>query len=438
MPTDDSRKRTRTATLQRRQAPSTQICMDFGEAVRHESLPLMQCVRCGLEFGAASFVDHQRTCNSGSRDSSSDRRVRKRAGAVRESPKEETKTSTGAVARRGGGGGGEKMAAAITTLDPPPAGVKLFGSPCKFCGERFTTNTLRLHLRQCRKAKRTQKMYTLEQPSDSTSGGHTPIATDGDLSKSRPPKVSQGELVCRDKTPHHVQLELQLHRPRTQSLDRSILLDRGLTLPSISTRGSVTQCRECGEVISTEGLTLHRQTCKPSPRTVARGEIVFPSLSSSQRSCVTTTTNNTPNSPRVGQNFRPSKVTRKPPTVVCYICGKEYGTRSISIHEPQCLNRFEIDNRKLPVNERKPLPKKSITRDAAPLSLQRALVETYRSDVLHDVADQYFQYCYQEWERDLIPCKKCGRKFAPERHVKHSPKCNAEPLTHTTHFKRKN
>jgi hypothetical protein len=30
----------------------------------------------------------------------------------------------------------------------------------------------------------------------------------------------------------------------------------------------------------------------------------------------------------------------KPKAVVCYICGKEYGTQSISIHETQCAQKF--------------------------------------------------------------------------------------------------
>uniref|UniRef100_A0A2I2YS77 C2HC/C3H-type domain-containing protein n=1 Tax=Gorilla gorilla gorilla TaxID=9595 RepID=A0A2I2YS77_GORGO len=33
---------------------------------------------------------------------------------------------------------------------------------------------------------------------------------------------------------------------------------------------------------------------------------------------------------------------RRPPAVVCYICGREYGTKSISIHEPQCLKKMYL------------------------------------------------------------------------------------------------
>lgn len=128
----------------------------------------------------------------------------------------------------------------------------------------------------------------------------------------------------------------------------------------------------------------------------------------------------------------PEKTIRHPPTVVCYICGREYGSRSISIHEPQCLKKFELENRKLPIGERKPLPKKPINQAAIVVSVmtQESIhpAGVYRNDLLQETADQYFQYCYGEWERDLIPCKTCGRKFAPERHVKHAHRCKAKPL----------
>uniref|UniRef100_A0A8C5MKD7 Zinc finger protein 475 n=1 Tax=Leptobrachium leishanense TaxID=445787 RepID=A0A8C5MKD7_9ANUR len=47
-----------------------------------------------------------------------------------------------------------------------------------------------------------------------------------------------------------------------------------------------------------------------------------------------------------------------PPTVVCYICGREFGTKSISIHEPQCLKKWHLENEKLPKNLQRPEPKK--------------------------------------------------------------------------------
>ena len=37
-----------------------------------------------------------------------------------------------------------------------------------------------------------------------------------------------------------------------------------------------------------------------------------------------------------------------PKSVVCYICGRKYGTASIIIHEPQCLKKWRLENNQLP------------------------------------------------------------------------------------------
>jgi hypothetical protein len=44
--------------------------------------------------------------------------------------------------------------------------------------------------------------------------------------------------------------------------------------------------------------------------------------------------------------------------MICYICGREFGTKSIDIHEPQCLEKWRIQNAKLPREQRRPEPKK--------------------------------------------------------------------------------
>ena len=47
-----------------------------------------------------------------------------------------------------------------------------------------------------------------------------------------------------------------------------------------------------------------------------------------------------------------------PRTVVCYICGREFGSKSLPIHEPQCLEKWKVQNDKLPREQRRPLPRK--------------------------------------------------------------------------------
>ena len=38
----------------------------------------------------------------------------------------------------------------------------------------------------------------------------------------------------------------------------------------------------------------------------------------------------------------------RPKAMLCYICGKEFGTQSISIHEKQCKSKYEQQQDHLP------------------------------------------------------------------------------------------
>ena len=45
-------------------------------------------------------------------------------------------------------------------------------------------------------------------------------------------------------------------------------------------------------------------------------------------------------------------------TVICYICQRRCGSKSIGIHEPQCLEKWKLENKQFPKNKRLSLPKK--------------------------------------------------------------------------------
>ena len=42
--------------------------------------------------------------------------------------------------------------------------------------------------------------------------------------------------------------------------------------------------------------------------------------------------------------------------VSCYICGRDFGTKSISIHIPNCIKKWEAEQKKLPKSQRRPPP----------------------------------------------------------------------------------
>lgn len=109
---------------------------------------------------------------------------------------------------------------------------------------------------------------------------------------------------------------------------------------------------------------------------------------------------------------------RKPQLVVCYICGREFSKASIGIHEPQCLEKWKVENNKLPREQRRPLPKK-------PEAL--AASGNYDLDKANEIAREAAK-------GQLVPCKLCGRRFASDRigvHERICQKTGGRPKTGT-------
>ncbi|CAF1257048.1 unnamed protein product [Rotaria magnacalcarata] len=106
-----------------------------------------------------------------------------------------------------------------------------------------------------------------------------------------------------------------------------------------------------------------------------------------------------------------SRATGQPPAMpkfaLCYVCGRKYGTQSIEIHEPQCLEKWHFENAKLPPNLRRPPPRKpDVQIDGGGNSL-----------------DQFNDAAYEAAKAQLIPCDNCGRKFASDRIQVHLKSC---------------
>ncbi|NXH32181.1 ZN474 protein, partial [Myiagra hebetior] len=103
-------------------------------------------------------------------------------------------------------------------------------------------------------------------------------------------------------------------------------------------------------------------------------------------------------------------VVRRPPTVICYICGREYGTKSISIHEPQCLKKWR---RKLGPLSRAVQRAYSQVRYAPTHCHAKGF---YDLDALNEAA-------WTSAQAQLVPCDICGRTFLPDRLIVHQRSC---------------
>lgn len=107
---------------------------------------------------------------------------------------------------------------------------------------------------------------------------------------------------------------------------------------------------------------------------------------------------------------------RRPPSVVCYICGREFGTKSISIHEPQCLKKWHNENQNLPKHMRRKPPQKP------------ELLPSIGGSKNYDI-NRFNEAAWQAAQDNLVPCGNCGRTFNPDRLIVHQKSCRpGKPL----------
>ncbi|KAL4131515.1 hypothetical protein QTP88_008811 [Uroleucon formosanum] len=110
------------------------------------------------------------------------------------------------------------------------------------------------------------------------------------------------------------------------------------------------------------------------------------------------------------EEYRPEKwvptavgSARKKRLVLCYLCGKEFGTASLPFHEPQCLKKWIQENSRLPEHLQRTIPKKP---------------ENQITSV-----DDWNQLAWEATQSNLVPCDFCQRKFLANRLEAHARVC---------------
>ena len=386
-----SNGRPRTATLNR---PRVLDTLPVLKSERAKNSPFITCHLCGREFGSASIGIHQKQCQQKllvRHATGTDSKVKKpllpelhlspRLKHSEPSCKEHTNTN-------------------LASLSWEP-----FSCKCQFCGCKYGKHSVAIHEGRCPQNPQVQKQQNKDvRQKDSKVSGQPMIR--------RSPSIVSKSLDVEFISPHEISPPL---RPEVNFST--------LQLNAVNAGHSV-PCEHCGKEIAANRVVVHSRTCKPSSQMTTEN-ITFPTLPRVLRTESGSSTVSEPESH--------AKVVNKLSSVVCYICGREYGTRSIAIHEPQCLKKWKIANTQLPINYKNPLPRKldnklKLVRVASTENSMTVQRLPQGREIPDEVVEGYFQHCYAEFEKELLPCKKCGRTFAPERHVKHIAKCNAKPL----------
>jgi len=105
-----------------------------------------------------------------------------------------------------------------------------------------------------------------------------------------------------------------------------------------------------------------------------------------------------------------------PVFVTCYICGRDFGSRSIGIHVPKCQQKWETEQEKLPKKERRPLP-------TAPENFDKVVSGEIKGKDLVKMNQKAFD---DYNETALESCQFCGRTFLPKALEFHRKACTEE------------
>jgi len=113
----------------------------------------------------------------------------------------------------------------------------------------------------------------------------------------------------------------------------------------------------------------------------------------------------------------PSYLAAMPPVfVTCYICGRDFGSRSIGIHVPKCQQKWETEQEKLPKKDRRPLP-------TAPENFDKVVKGEIKGKDLVKMNQKAFD---DYNETALESCQFCERTFLPKALESHRKACTEE------------
>lgn len=258
---------------------------------------------------------------------------------------------------------------------------------CYICGREFGAHSIDMHERQCAKRWESNKSKDSVEPKtrNRASGGTRQVSDPWKTNKVLPPISSfedQYKSLEDIRLPSQCETQplateseqklIHLVRPKTVTLKHKFESDSDTT--EINNNTSETTSDQGSDGISVESdvsfdrpgtVTLDDRPGNHSPDNdadlVRPGTVTLRKHSTDDgQTTVDCTSSGSSSPPSSGspfstpvpslfnekQNITPLRMrsSKNPQMLVCYICGKEFGSKSLKIHEPQCLKKWRIAN----------------------------------------------------------------------------------------------
>ncbi|XP_052794669.1 zinc finger protein 474-like isoform X2 [Mya arenaria] len=275
---------------------------------------------------------------------------------------------------------------------------------CGNCGRTFAPDRLSVHQRACKPkggaaatnnddsgpGMASNHLGGLKQPKQGAKGGPQTVVCNICGREFGSKSIAIHEPQCLEKWKvENSKLPKGQRRPLPKKPDGGMSRQEMNDLAWENAKAQLLPCENCGRRFASDRLPVHQRSCKPKGGAGGGGS--------------------TGGAGAFGGGQSKAPVFKKPPTMVCYICGREFGTKSIAIHEPQCLEKWKVQNDKLPKGQRRPEPNKPEVRSIGATG-------KYDVDAMNEAA-------YQSAMSNLVPCPNCGRTFNPDRLTVHQRSC---------------
>ncbi|XP_006081164.1 zinc finger protein 474-like [Myotis lucifugus] len=352
------------------------------------------CYICGREFGSQSLAIHEPQCLEKWRIENS------------KLPKHQRRPEP-SKPQPLGGGSGSYILQAMNEAAFQTSQAQLL--PCESCGRTFLPDRLLVHQRSCK-----PKGGGPREPNSNNSNDLTGLKKASGGVSARPRtllcyicgrefgslSLPIHEPKCLEKwKTENDRLPRELRRPFPQKKPQPLVPGEG---PS---EAQLEPCPNCSRTFAPQRLLVHLRSCKAQPSGPRIQNLTLESKGGLKES---TNFKQQRHEAAPTVTDKPAMI-RRPPTIVCYICGREYGTKSIAIHEPQCLKKWHNENNLLPQELRRPEPKKPEVRAISAKGF-------YDLDSLNEAA-------WRSAQSQLVPCNICGRTFLPDRLIVHQRSC---------------
>eukprot|EP01060_Flectonema_neradi_P016157 TRINITY_DN2274_c1_g1_i1.p1 TRINITY_DN2274_c1_g1~~TRINITY_DN2274_c1_g1_i1.p1 ORF type:complete len:832 (+),score=119.26 TRINITY_DN2274_c1_g1_i1:96-2591(+) len=273
-------------------------------------------------------------------------------------------------------------------------------APCENCGRKFLPDRLVVHLRSCR-------------PNGSSGVGKSPPMNPQNPQQHRSPGAKPQMLVCYLCGQQYGTKSLSIHQPQCYSKKLAQWQDgdpqtrgpkprdpkdnpdgppEGMSREEWNNQQfddhnkQLSKCPHCSRTFLPDRLQVHLRSCGGGGGGGA--EKVTP--------------------PRQG---KPQGA--RPQMLVCYLCGQQFGTTSLSIHQPQCYTKQLLWWERADPATRGPKPKDPSTLPPG-------------SQPTPGNAQEFNDQQFKNYNENLSPCPNCGRTFLADRLVVHMRSCNPE------------